>query len=71
MESQSEMNALYLDSEIQYVKGVGPKRCVLLRARGINTVQDLLLRFPRHYEDRSRLAFSGHTGSRSIDDDSC
>ncbi len=28
MESQSEMNALYLDSEIQYVKGVGPKRCV-------------------------------------------
>ena len=56
MESQSEMNALYLDSEIQYVKGVGPKRCVLLRARGINTVQDLLLRFPRHYEDRSRLA---------------
>ncbi len=47
---------LYLDSEIQYVKGVGPKRGTLLRARGIHTVQDLLLRFPRRYEDRSRLA---------------
>ncbi len=50
---------LYLDSEIQYVKGVGPKRGALLRARGIHTVQDLLLRFPRHYEDRSRLASLG------------
>ena len=50
------MNTLHLDSEIQYVKGVGPKRGVLLRARGIYTVQDLLLRFPRRYEDRSRLA---------------
>jgi ATP-dependent DNA helicase RecG len=47
---------LHLDSEIQYVKGVGPKRGALLRARGIHTVQDLLLRFPRRYEDRSHLA---------------
>ena len=48
------MNALFLDSDIQYVKGVGPKRGALLRTRGIHTVQDLLLRFPRRYEDRSR-----------------
>ena len=45
-----------LGTEIQYVKGVGPKRAALFRSRGIHTVQDLLLRFPRRYEDRSRLA---------------
>ncbi len=47
---------LNLDSEIQFVKGVGPKRAALFKARGIHTVADLLLHFPRRYEDRSRLA---------------
>ena len=35
---------LRLDSDVQYVKGVGPRRSTLLASRGIRTVQDLLLR---------------------------
>jgi ATP-dependent DNA helicase RecG len=46
---------LGLGSDIQYVKGVGPRRAALLRSRGINTVEDLLLRAPRAYQDRSRF----------------
>lgn len=46
---------LRLDSEVQYVKGVGPKRAALLGSRGIRTVYDLLLRLPRLYQDRSRF----------------
>lgn len=47
---------LHLHSEIQYVKGVGPKRAALLGARGIRRVEDALLHFPRRYEDRSQFA---------------
>ncbi|HEX4998040.1 MAG TPA: ATP-dependent DNA helicase RecG [Terriglobia bacterium] len=43
------------DSEIQYVKGVGPRRAALLASRGVRTVEDLLLRIPRAYQDRSRF----------------
>src|SRR3954466_5146802 len=44
---------LRLDTEIQFVKGVGPRRATLLIARGIRTVADLLIRIPRTYQDRS------------------
>lgn len=44
--------ALQIDSEVQYVKGVGPKLGDLLRKRGIARVQDLLEFYPRTYEDR-------------------
>jgi len=47
---------LRLDSDVQYVKGVGPRRAELLRSRGMRTVGDVLWRFPRRYEDRSRFA---------------
>lgn len=40
---------------IQYVKGVGPKLAVLLKKKGIETVQDALYFLPRTYEDRSKL----------------
>jgi len=43
--------ALQFDSEVQYVKGVGPKLGDILRKRGIVYVQDLLEYFPRTYED--------------------
>ena len=39
----------------QYVKGVGPKRAELLRARGIQSVVDLLQHYPRRYEDRRQI----------------
>jgi len=46
-----ESEALTL--EIQYVKGVGPKRAALLRSRlGIHTVSDALYYLPFRYEDR-------------------
>lgn len=44
--------ALRLDTDIQYLKGVGPKLGTLFSRNGIKTVGDLLLNFPRAYEDR-------------------
>jgi ATP-dependent DNA helicase RecG len=47
---------LRLDSDVQFVKGVGPRRASLLTSRGVRTVGDLLLRIPRAYQDRSAFA---------------
>lgn len=44
--------ALRLDTEIQYLKGVGPKLGALFSRNGIKTVLDLLQNYPRAYEDR-------------------
>ncbi len=44
---------LRLDSDVQYVKGVGPRRSALLASRGIRTVEDLLLHIPKSYQDRA------------------
>lgn len=39
-------------SPLQYLKGVGPERAKQLEQIGIHTIKDLLLYFPRRYEDR-------------------
>ncbi|GAK60416.1 ATP-dependent DNA helicase RecG [Candidatus Vecturithrix granuli] len=44
-----------LSLEIQYIKGVGPKRARLLQRLGIQTIQQALFFFPRRYEDRRRI----------------
>jgi ATP-dependent DNA helicase RecG len=44
---------LRLDSDVQYVKGVGPRRSAILGSRGIRTVEDLLLHIPKAYQDRA------------------
>src|SRR6266581_4993350 len=44
---------LRLDSDVQFVKGVGPRRSALLASRGIRTVEDLLLHIPKSYQDRA------------------
>ena len=44
-----------LATSLQYLKGVGPKRAADLEHAGLQTVEDLLYRFPIRYEDRSRL----------------
>lgn len=44
--------SLQIDTDIQYVKGVGPKLGDLFRRRGIFRVRDLLEFYPRTYEDR-------------------
>ncbi len=46
---------LTVDSEIQFLKGVGPARSQILASRGIRTVEDLLYYTPFRYEDRTRL----------------
>lgn len=45
-----------LDSDIQYLSGVGPKRAALLKAElGVETFGDLLHIYPFRYIDRSRI----------------
>jgi ATP-dependent DNA helicase RecG len=47
---------LRLDSDVQFVKGVGPRRAALLTSRGVRSVGDLLLRIPKAYQDRATFA---------------
>ena len=44
-----------LQMPLQFLKGVGPRKAADLKKAGLHTVEDLLFRFPRRYEDRSRL----------------
>ena len=49
------MNPNFLQTPIDYLKGVGPNRADLLRAElGIHTYQDLIHLFPNRYLDRTR-----------------
>ncbi len=41
-----------LDTPLQFLKGVGPRRAADLQRVGLATVEDLLYRFPIRYEDR-------------------
>ena len=41
-----------LQTPLQYMKGVGPRRAADLQRVGLSTVEDLLHRFPVRYEDR-------------------
>lgn len=45
---------LQLDSEVQYIKGIGPKRAQFLSRLGIRNAADLLTFFPSQYQDRSQ-----------------
>jgi ATP-dependent DNA helicase RecG len=45
----------YLQTPLQYLKGVGPRRAADLQRVGLATVEDLLSRFPLRYEDRGHL----------------
>lgn len=42
-------------ANIQYLKGVGPKRASRLRRLNINTIEDLIYFVPRDYDDRSKF----------------
>lgn len=46
-----------LEEDVKYIKGVGPKKVVLLNKLGIYTVKDLITYYPRAYEDRSKPQF--------------
>ncbi len=45
--------AVQLDSQLQFVKGVGPRIAEQLQAKGFSTVEDLLHHLPFRYEDRA------------------
>ncbi len=42
-----------LKKEIQFLKGVGPKRAEAFESLGLKTLMDLVNYYPRTYEDRS------------------
>jgi ATP-dependent DNA helicase RecG len=44
-----------LSQPVQYLYGVGQKRASLLKRLGVETVEDLLMLFPRRHEDRTRI----------------
>lgn len=44
-----------LRKDVQYVKGIGPKRADKLNKLGIFTLKDLVYYFPRQFEDRNNL----------------
>jgi ATP-dependent DNA helicase RecG len=44
-----------LDTPLQFVRGVGPRRAADLARVGMQTVEDFLLRFPLRYEDRAAM----------------
>lgn len=49
------MNSNFLQTPIDYLKGVGPNRAELLKKElGIHTFQDLLNLFPNRYLDRTK-----------------
>ncbi len=43
-------------SELRYLKGVGPRRAASLAAQGLETAEDLLYHLPLRYEDRRAFA---------------
>ncbi|HWD37508.1 MAG TPA: ATP-dependent DNA helicase RecG [Fimbriimonas sp.] len=44
-----------LSTEVQFLKGVGPKPAAVMNKAGLVTVEDVLYRLPRRYEDRSSI----------------
>ena len=45
----------FLQTPLQFLKGVGPRKAADLKRAGLVTVEDLLYRLPFRYEDRSRM----------------
>jgi len=46
-------NKYSLDDALQYIKGVGPKRTLLLEKLGLKSIEDCLFFLPFRYEDRT------------------
>jgi ATP-dependent DNA helicase RecG len=44
-----------LQTPLQFLKGVGPRKAADLKRAGLETIEDLLYRLPFRYEDRSRM----------------
>ncbi|MBD3168127.1 MAG: ATP-dependent DNA helicase RecG [candidate division Zixibacteria bacterium] len=48
-----------IDGDVQYVKGIGPRKGDVLKKHGIKTVRDLLFYIPRKYLDRTQITKIG------------
>ena len=44
-----------LETPVQFLKGIGPRRAELLSKIGVETTYDLITHFPRRYDDRSEI----------------
>lgn len=44
-----------LSDSVRGVRGVGPKKAAVLEGMGVATLEDALTRYPRDYEDRTRI----------------
>ncbi|OHB34986.1 MAG: ATP-dependent DNA helicase RecG [Planctomycetes bacterium GWA2_39_15] len=44
-----------LNQSVQYLKGVGPKRCEIFGRMGIHTIHDMLYYLPRDYRDYTKI----------------
>ncbi len=53
MSDQGKSPAERLATQVQYLKGVGPRRAEMLERLGLRTAADLLFFFPRDYEDHT------------------
>ena len=53
--SEHARQILKLDTPVQYVKGIGPRRAESLAAEGVRTVGDLVDHPPFRYEDRTQF----------------
>ena len=56
MAGSSDPGNVRADTELRYLKGVGPRRAEKLAEVGFATVEDLLYVFPFRYEDRRSFA---------------
>ena len=48
-------NQTTIKTEVQYLRGVGPKRGQILKSYGISNIGDLIRNFPRKYLDRTNV----------------
>lgn len=55
MKSTSKIYKSGLDADVQYLKGIGPKRALLLKRVGVETIKDLLFLVPHRYIDRTNV----------------
>jgi len=58
--------ATQLTTQIQFIKGVGPKRSEALSQVGIETVEDLLYYFPRRHLDRTSVTNCNNLRKESV-----
>lgn len=44
-----------LSDSVTVLKGIGKKKAEILAGQGITTLEDIILRFPKKYEDRREI----------------